>query len=54
MLIPSDAAVKVLALRSNRLLVRQLREDSIIEQSSDLPPVAEHERTPLDDELSQS
>lgn len=54
MLIPSDAPVKVLALKGNRLLVRQQRESRAIEASPVSAEVTEHERTPLDDDLSQS
>ena len=54
MLIPADAAVKVLAMKGNRLLVRQLRFTQAADESPDSPPLDEHERTPLDDDLSQS
>lgn len=54
MLIPADAAVKVLAMKGNRLLVRQLRFTPAADQPHDAPPVEGHERTPLDDDLSQS
>jgi membrane-bound serine protease (ClpP class) len=53
MLIPSEASVKVLALKGNRLLVRQQRESRLAESVPLTSPV-EHERTPLDDDLSQS
>ena len=54
MLIPSDTPVKVLALKGNRLLVRQQRESQAPEAAHLSDDVAEHERTPLDDDLSQS
>ena len=54
MLIPADAAVKVLAMKGNRLLVRQLRFNPADDQPQDSLLIEEHERTPLDDDLSQS
>ena len=54
MLIPSDAPVKVLALKGNRLLVRQQRAGQAIEAAHLSADVTEHARTPLDDDLSQS
>jgi len=54
MLIPSETAVKVLALKGNRLLVRQQREAQPSESAPIVGRSDEHERTPLDDDLSQS
>ncbi len=54
MLIPSDAPVKVLSLKGNRLLVRQLRESQAVEATPIAAESTDHVRTPLDDDLSQS
>lgn len=54
MLILTDTPVKVLALKGNRLLVRQVRESSSPESPVAPERVAEHERTPLDDDFNQS
>lgn len=54
MLILTDTPVRVLALKGNRLLVRQVRECSVPESSSPVEPIAEQERTPLDDDFGQS
>lgn len=54
MLILTDTPVRVLALKGNRLLVRQVRESSVPEASSPTEPIAEQERTPLDDDFGQS
>ena len=53
MLIPSDAPVKVLSLKVNRLLVRQLKESQPVAAVPVAGNDVEHERTPLDDDLSQ-
>lgn len=54
MLILTDTSVRVLAIRGNRLLVRQVRESSVPEPATTEEPLAEHERTPLDDDFGQS
>lgn len=54
MLIPADAPIRVLAMKGNRLLVRQVREDVPQESSDGDESQASDERTPLDDEFSQS
>ena len=54
MLIPSDAPVKVLSMKGNRLLVRQLKENQPVAPVPVAGNGVEHERTPLDDDLSQS
>ena len=55
MLLGVGTPVKVLALKGNRLLVREVCEPtrSIIEATSNEPEL-ELERTPLDDEFAQS
>ena len=54
MLILTDTLVRVLAIKGNRLLVRQVRESSVPERPADEESLAEQERTPLDDEFGQS
>ena len=54
MLILTDTPVRVLAQKGNRLVVRQVRESSAPDPSLTTQPLAEHERTPLDDEFGQS
>lgn len=54
MLILTDTPVRVLALRGNRVLVRQVRESSTPDPLPAPEPLAEHERTPLDDDFGQS
>lgn len=54
MLILADTPVRVLAQKGNRLLVRQVRENSLPDSRSASEPVVEHERTPLDDDFGQS
>ena len=54
MLIPSEAPVKILSLKGNRLLVRQLRDSQLADLANAPAETADHERTPLDDDLSQS
>ncbi|MFM9961479.1 MAG: NfeD family protein [Planctomycetaceae bacterium] len=54
MLILTDTPVRVLALRGNRVLVRQVRESSTPDPLPASEPQVEHERTPLDDDFGQS
>ncbi|MBM3969993.1 MAG: hypothetical protein FJ302_09035 [Planctomycetes bacterium] len=54
MLILTDTPVRVLALKGNRLLVRQVRESAVPQQIPGEEPLAERERTPLDDDFGQS
>jgi membrane-bound serine protease (ClpP class) len=53
MLILTDTPVRVLALKGNRLLVRQVREGSTAEPPASAS-LTEHERTPLDEDFGQS
>ena len=53
MLILTDTPVRVLSLKGNRLLVRQVRESAVPEAASTEQVVAEQERTPLDDDFGQ-
>lgn len=54
MLILTDTPVRVLALKGNRLLVRQVRESSAPDPLPKDESLTEHERTPLDDDFAQS
>lgn len=54
MLILTDTPVRVLALKGNRLLVRQVRESAVPQQIPGEETLAERERTPLDDDFGQS
>lgn len=54
MLVLTDTLVRVLALKGNRLLVRQVRESAEPEHSPKSESLAEQERTPLDDDFGQS
>ena len=54
MLILTDTPVRVLAIKGNRLLVRQVRESSVPDRSPDTESLAMEERTPLDDDFGQS
>ena len=54
MLILTDTPVRVLAQKGNRLLVRQVRESSVPESAQPQEPLADQERTPLDDDFGQS
>lgn len=54
MLILTDTPVRVLALKGNRLLVRQVRESAVPEPAPNEESLAEHEHTPLDDDFGQS
>lgn len=54
MLILNDTVVRVLALKGNRLLVRQVRESAVPEPSPGTSSLTEHDRTPLDDDFGQS
>ncbi len=53
-LIRPDTPVRVLAMKGNRLLVRQIREEVRLETPPAAEPFDEPERTPLDDEFAQS
>ena len=54
MLILNDTLVRILAIKGNRLLVRQVRESVVPEPTPEAPSLAQHERTPLDDDFGQS
>ena len=54
MLILNDTLVRILAIKGNRLLVRQVRESAVPEPTPEVPSLAQHERTPLDDDFGQS
>ena len=54
MLILTDTPVRVLSLKGNRLLVRQVRESSVPDPLPKGESLVEHERTPLDDDFGQS
>lgn len=54
MLIPTRTPVKVLAMRGNRLLVREVQEVSSRESALKSEPTTVEELSPLDDEFSQS
>jgi membrane-bound serine protease (ClpP class) len=54
MLIAADTPVRVLALKGNRLLVRQVRDAASSPSSSESTPAEVAERTPLDDDFGQS
>lgn len=53
-LIPADTPVRVLAMKGNRLLVRQILDEPRTVVASVEEPLSEPERTPLDDEFAQS
>lgn len=54
MLILAETPVRVLALKGNRLLVRQVRESAASEAVAESETLDSHERTPLDDDFGQS